>query len=335
LPGNRINGRKKAAILLVSMGSDVSASIFEHLSDEEIEELTLEIANLQEVDQSIKQDVVEEFYQLARAQDYIDRGGIQYARDVLQKAVGEERARDILGRLTATLQVRPFDAIRKTDPTQLINFIQDEHPQTIALVLAYLNPQQAAEVLGSLPGEIQTEVSMRLATMDRTSPEIIKDVEDILEQKLSSVVTEEYARAGGIESIVDVLNSVDRGTEKNILDEMEQEDPELAEEIKQRMFVFEDLTLLDDQAIQLTLRQVETDDLALALKTASDEVEEKILSNMSQRAADMLQEDMEYMGPVRIREVEEAQQRIVNVVRELEESGEIVIARGGEEEIIV
>ncbi len=335
MPGNRINGRKKAAILLVSMGSDVSASIFEHLSDEEIEELTLEIANLQEVDQSIKQDVVEEFYQLARAQDYIDRGGIQYARDVLQKAVGEERARDILGRLTATLQVRPFDAIRKTDPTQLINFIQDEHPQTIALVLAYLNPQQAAEVLGSLPGEIQTEVSMRLATMDRTSPEIIKDVEDILEQKLSSVVTEEYARAGGIESIVDVLNSVDRGTEKNILDEMEQEDPELAEEIKQRMFVFEDLTLLDDQAIQLTLRQVETDDLALALKTASDEVEEKILSNMSQRAADMLQEDMEYMGPVRIREVEEAQQRIVNVVRELEESGEIVIARGGEEEIIV
>ncbi len=335
MPGSRIDGRKKAAILLVSLGSDVSASIFEHLSDEEIEELTLEIANLQEVDQGVKQDVVEEFYQLARAQDYIDRGGIQYARDVLQKAVGEERARDILGRLTATLQVRPFDAIRKTDPSQLINFIQDEHPQTIALVLAYLDPQQASEVLSSLPGEIQTEVSMRLATMDRTSPEIIKDVEDILEQKLSSVVTEEYARAGGIESIVDVLNSVDRGTEKNILDEMEQEDPELAEEIKQRMFVFEDLTLLDDQAIQLTLRQVETDDLALALKTASDQVEEKILSNMSQRAAEMLQEDMEYMGPVRIREVEEAQQRIVNVVRELEESGEIVIARGGEEEIIV
>jgi len=335
VPGSRIDGRKKAAILLVSLGSDVSASIFEHLSDEEIEELTLEIANLQEVDQGVKQDVVEEFYQLARAQDYIDRGGIQYARDVLQKAVGEERARDILGRLTATLQVRPFDAIRKTDPSQLINFIQDEHPQTIALVLAYLDPQQASEVLSSLPGEIQTEVSMRLATMDRTSPEIIKDVEDILEQKLSSVVTEEYARAGGIESIVDVLNSVDRGTEKNILDEMEQEDPELAEEIKQRMFVFEDLTLLDDQAIQLTLRQVETDDLALALKTASDQVEEKILSNMSQRAAEMLQEDMEYMGPVRIREVEEAQQRIVNVVRELEESGEIVIARGGEEEIIV
>ncbi len=332
---DNISGKKKAAILMVTLGSDVSASIFEHLSDEEIEELTLEIANLQEVDQEVKQGIVEEFYQLARAQDYLDRGGIQYARDVLEKAVGEDRARDILGRLTATLQVRPFDSIRKTDPSQLINFIKDEHPQTIALVLAYLDASQASEVLSSLPESIQTEVSMRLATMDRTSPEIIKEVEDVLEQKLSSVATEEYARAGGLESIVDVLNSVDRGTEKNILDEMEEEDPELAEEIKQRMFVFEDLTLLDDQAIQLTLRQVETDDLALALKTASDEVEEKILSNMSQRAAEMLQEDMEYMGPVRIREVEEAQQRIVNVVRELEESGEIVIARGGEEELVV
>ncbi len=330
-----IDGRKKAAILLVTLGSDVSAQIFEHLSEEEIEELTLEIANLQEVEQETKQGVVEEFYQMARAQDFLDRGGIQYARDVLEKAVGEERAKDILGRLTASLKVRPFDSIRKTDPSQLINFIQDEHPQTIALVLAYLNPDQASEILSSLPQEIQTEVSKRLATMDRTSPEIIKDVEQVLEQKISSVVTEEYARAGGIESIVDILNSVDRGTEKNILDEMEQEDPELAEEIRQRMFVFEDLTLLDDQAIQLTLRQVETDDLALALKTASEEVEEKILSNMSERAAEMLEEDMEYMGPVRIREVEEAQQRIVNVIRELEESGEIVIARGGEEEIVV
>ncbi len=330
-----LNGRRKAAILLVSLGSDVSAQIFKHLSEEEIEELTLEIANLQEVGDETKQDIVEEFYQMARARDYIDRGGIQYARDVLEKAMGEEKARDILGRLTASLQVRPFDAIRKTDPSQLINFIQDEHPQTIALVLAYLDPQQASEVLGSLPQEIQTEVSMRLATMDRTSPEIIKKVEDVLEQKLSSVVTEEYARAGGIESVVDVLNSADRGTEKNILDEMEEENPELAEEIKMRMFVFEDLTLLDDQAIQLTLRQVETDDLALALKTASEEVEEKILSNMSQRAAEMLKEDMEYMGPVRIGEVEDAQQRIVNVIRELEESGEIVIARGGEEELVV
>ncbi|SDL73532.1 flagellar motor switch protein FliG [Halarsenatibacter silvermanii] len=330
-----IDGRKKAAILLVTLGSDVSAQIFEHLSEEEIEELTLEIANLQEVEQETKQGVVEEFYQMARAQDFLDRGGIQYARDVLEKAVGKERAKDILGRLTASLKVRPFDSIRKTDPSQLINFIQDEHPQTIALVLAYLNPDQASEILSSLPEEIQTEVSKRLATMDRTSPEIIKDVEQVLEQKISSVVTEEYARAGGIESIVDILNSVDRGTEKNILDEMEQEDPELAEEIRQRMFVFEDLTLLDDQAIQLTLRQVETDDLALALKTASEEVEEKILSNMSERAAEMLEEDMEYMGPVRIREVEEAQQRIVNVIRELEESGEIVIARGGEEEIVV
>ena len=330
-----LTGKEKAAVLLVSLGPDVSAQIFQHLDDEEIEELTLEIANMRQVDNEVKDETLREFYHLAEAKDYINRGGIDYARDVLKKALGDDKAENILERLTATLQVRPFDAIRKTDPTQVLNFIQGEHPQTIALILSYLEPSQASQVLSSLPQEVQTEVSKRVAVMDRTSPEIIKEVEKVLEQKLSSVVTNEYASAGGIESIVDVLNQVDRGTEKNILDQLEEDDPELAEEIRQRMFVFEDITVLSDQAIQLVVRQVESHDIALALKTASDEVKEKLLSNMSNRAREMLEEDMEYMGPVRVREVEEAQQGIVNVIRELEDSGEIVIARGEESEVVV
>ena len=335
MPKSNLTGKEKAAVLLVSLGPDVSAQIFQHLDDEEIEELTLEIANMRQVDKETKDETLREFYHLAEAKDYINRGGIDYARDVLKKALGDEKAGDILERLTATLQVRPFDAIRKTDPSQLLNFIQGEHPQTIALVLSYLQPGQASQVLSSLPQEVQTEVSKRVAVMDRTSPEIIKEVEKVLEQKLSSVVTNEYASAGGIEAIVDVLNQVDRGTEKNILDHLEEDDPELAEEIRQRMFVFEDITVLSDQAIQLVVRQVDSHDIALALKTASDEVKEKLLSNMSSRAREMLEEDMEYMGPVRVREVEEAQQGIVNVIRELEDSGEIVIARGEESEVVV
>lgn len=330
-----LTGKEKAAVLLVSLGPDVSAQIFKHLDDEEIEELTLEIANMKKVDNKIKDETLREFYQIVEAKDYINHGGIDYARNVLQKALGDEKAKDILERLTATLQVRPFDAIRKTDPSQLLNFIQGEHPQTIALILSYLQPSQASQVLSSLPQEIQTEVSKRIAVMDRTSPDIIKEVEKILEQKLSSVVTNEYASAGGIEAIVDVLNQVDRGTEKNILDHLEEDDPDLAEEIRQRMFVFEDITVLEDRAIQLIVRQVESHDIALALKTASDEVKEKLLGNMSNRAREMLEEDMEYMGPVRVREVEEAQQGIVNVIRQLEDSGEIVIARGEESEIVV
>lgn len=333
--GNNLSGKKKAAILLISMGPELSAKVFKHLNDEEIEELTLEIANMKKVSSEVKDDVIEEFYHLIKASDYISDGGINYAREVLEKAVGESKASSILERLTTTLQVRPFDSIRKTDPAQLLNFIQGEHPQTIALILAYLNPEQASQIMSSLPEDIQSDVAKRIALMDRASPDIIKEVEHVLEQKLSSVIANEYASAGGLDSIVDILNQVDRGTEKNILDELEEKDPELTEEIKKRMFIFEDITLLSDKAIQLVLRQVETHDVALALKTASDEVKDLIFGNMSQRAGEMLEEDMEYMGPVRIREVEEAQQRIVNVIRELEESGEIVIARGGESEIVV
>ncbi len=335
MPQRELTGKEKAAILLVSLGPDISAQIFKHLSDDYIEELTLEIANMQNVEKDIKDKVLEEFHHLIRASDYIDSGGIQYAREILEKALGKERAHDILERLTATLQVRPFDALRKTDPSQLLNFLQGEHPQTIALILAYLRPQQASQVLSALPQSIQAEVARRVAEMDRTSPDIIKDVENIIEQKLSSIVTNEYASAGGIDSIVEILNQADRGTEKNILEKLDEEDSELAEDIRQRLFVFEDIVILSDRAIQLVLRQIETHDVALALKTASEDVEQKIYNNMSERASKMLKEDMEYMGPVRLREVEDAQQRIVNVIRELEESGEIVIARGGEDEVVV
>ncbi len=332
---NKLSGKQKAAILLVALGPDVSATVFKHLNDEEIEELTLEIANMRAVEKEVKDMVLEEFYELCQAHDYINQGGIEYAREVLEKAVGKERANSILERLTATLQVRPFDAIRRTDPAQLMNFIQGEHPQTIAMIMAYLQPEQAAKVLSYLSPDVQADVSNRIALMDRTSPDIVKEVETVLERKMSAIVSNEYATAGGIQSIVNILNFADRGTEKNILDRLEEKDPELAEEIRKRMFVFEDIILLSDRAVQVVLRQVDTHDVALALKTASEDVTEKIFRNMSKRAAQMLKEDMEYMGPVRLREVEDAQQRIVNVIRQLEDSGEIIIARGGEGEVIV
>jgi flagellar motor switch protein FliG len=330
-----LKGKNKAAILLLALGPDLSARVFKHLNEKEIEELTLEIANLQKVSTEIKDNILDEFYQLLQAKDYINRGGIEYAREVLEKAVGNDRARIILERLMATLQVRPFDNIRKTDPPQLLSYIQNEHPQTIAMIMTYLQAEQASQVLSSLPQNLQADISRRIALMDRTSPEIIKEVESVLEQKLSAILNNEYTTTGGIDSIVNILNLVDRGTEKNILDQLEEKDPELASEIKKRMFIFEDIILLDDRAVQLVLRQVESHDIALALKTASGEVENKIFSNMSKRAGEILREDIEYMGPVRLREVEEAQQKIVNVIRQLEDSGEIVIARGGESEIIV
>ena len=231
--------------------------------------------------------------------------------------------------------MRPFDFIRRTDPAQLINFIQHEHPQTIALILAYLEPQKASAILGSLPHEVQSDVSRRIATMDRTSPEILREVERVLEKKLSTLSSEDYATSGGIESIVEILNLVDRSTEKSIIESLEEDDPELAEEIKKRMFVFEDIVLLDDRAIQMVLREVDQPELAKALKAVDSEVQDKIFRNMSKRAATLLKEDMDYMGPVRLKDVEEAQQKIVAVIRKLEEQGEIVIARAGEDELVV
>lgn len=330
-----LTGKQKAAILLISLGPDVSASIYKYLTEEEIEKLTLEISSIKKVESQKKDDVVNEFYHLAVAQDYIAQGGIGYAKMVLEKALGPDQAAAIINRLTSTLQVRPFDFARKTDPNQILNFIQNEHPQTIALVLSYLEPNQAAQILSNLPQEMQADVAKRIALMDSTSPEVIYEVEQILEQKLSATFTHDYTKTGGIETVVDVLNGVDRSTERTILDTLAEQDPELAEEIKKRMFVFEDIVTLDNRAIQLVIRDCDNDDLLLALKVASDEVKEVIFKNMSKRMSETFKQEMEIMGPVRLRDVEEAQSRIVSVIRRLEESGEIVIARGGGDDIIV
>jgi flagellar motor switch protein FliG len=328
-------GREKAAMLLISLGPEKSAEIFKHLKEEEIEQLTLEIANIRTVSPEEKEKVLDEFYQICLAQEYIAEGGIGYAKEILEKALGTQKAVDVINKLTVSLQVRPFDFVRKADPSQLLNFIQKEHPQTIALVLAYLKPQQASTVLSALPQEKQADVARRIAIMDRTSPEVIKEVERILEKNLSSLVTEDFTAAGGIQSIVDILNNVDRGTEKYIMETLEIEDTDLAEEIKRRMFVFEDILTLDNRSIQRFLRDVDNNQLAIALKGSTDEVKSAIYANMSKRLAEMIKEDIEFMGPVRLKDVEDAQQKIVNIIRKLEDAGEIVISRGGGDEIIV
>lgn len=330
-----LTGKQKAALLLISLGPDVSAQVFKHLSEEEIEQLTLEIANVRKVDSLQKEEILNEFNEMCLAQDFISQGGISYAKDILEKALGQQRALGIINRLTATLQVRPFDFARKADPNQILNFIQNEHSQTIALVLSYLEPVQASQILSELPQDKQAEVARRIALMDRTSPEVISQVEHILEQKLSSTGAQDYTIAGGIEAVVEVLNGVDRSTERTILDALEIQDPELAEEIKKRMFVFEDIVTLDNRSIQRVIRDVENSDLQLALKVASEEVKDGIFQNMSKRMADTFKDEMEFMGPVRLRDVEEAQTRIVATIRRLEESGEVIIARGGGDDIIV
>mgnify|MGYP002746700147 FL=1 len=330
-----MDGVEKEATLLITLGPEKSAKIFKHLKEEEIEQLTLEIANTSSVSPQTKEKVLSEFYEICLAQQYIAEGGIGYAKELLEKALGEEKAKDVIGKLTASLQVRPFEFIRKTDPSQLLNFIQDEHPQTIALILSYLPASQASMVVSSLPPEKQADVARRIAQMDRTSPDVIKQVEKVLERKLSSLVNQDYTIVGGVDAIVSILNSVDRGTEKHIMETLEVEEPELADEIRKKMFVFEDILSLDDRAIQRVLRDVDNSDLALALKGATEEVQNVILNNLSKRLAVMIKEDMEYMGPVRMKDVEDAQQKIVNIIRKLEDSAEIVISRGGGDEIIV
>jgi len=320
---------------MVAMGTELAAEIYKHLSDEEIEQVTVEIATLGVVDSDMTHQVVEEFYHTAIAQQYISQGGVGMAREILEKALGQNRAMEIINRLQGALQVSPFDFLKRVDPNHLLNFIQSEHPQTIALILAHLDYSKAASIMGSLPQELQSEVSLRIATMDRTSPEIISEVERVLERKIATVLSQEFSLVGGIEALAELLNRCDRATEKTILETLEEENQEIADEVKKLMFVFEDIVMLDDRGIQQVLKEIDQKELAMALKGASEEVKEKILNNMSKRAAEMIKEDMEFMGPVRLKNVEEAQQRIVAVVRRLEEAGEIIVSRGGEEEMVV
>ena len=278
---NEMSGVQKAAILLIALGPEKSAKIFKHLKDEEIEELTLEIANTRSVTPQVKEEVISEFYQICLAQQYIAEGGIGYAKELLEQSFGAEKASDVISKLTASLQVKPFEFVRKTDASQLLNFIQDEHPQTIALILSYLSPAQSAQVIGALPPDKQADVANRIAIMDRTSPDVIKEVERVLESKISSLVNQDYTIIGGVDSIVEILNTVDRGTEKHIMETLEVDEPELADEIRKKMFVFEDILLLDDRAIQRVLRDVDNSDLSMALKGANEQVQAAIFKNMS------------------------------------------------------
>lgn len=327
--------KTKAAVLMMVLGPELAGDVVKHLSDSEIELLALEVARMEKVFPEIREAVIDEFYELAIAQDFIAEGGIANARAVLESAFGSNRANEILSKIMSAMQVLPFEFLKKADPHQVISFIQDEHPQTIALVLSYMPMQSAAVIIGKLPVELRGDVAGRIAMMEQTPPEVIKKVEAVLEKKISSVLSQEMTQAGGPKALVDLLNRVDRTTERTIIEMLEQNEPELADVIKGMMFVFEDIIQLDDRAIQAVMREVDMKDLATALKGSKPEVAQKIFTNMSDRAVAMLKEDMEFMGPVRTKVVEEGQQKVVAIIRKLEESGEIVLSRGGEEEMIV
>lgn len=331
----KLTGAKKAAVLFITLGPELSSSVMKQLPEEEIEKISYEIANMDVVESEHQIEVLTEFLELHQAQFYLLKGGVEYAKQVLEKTLGPSKASDYLRKLSIAAKKQPFSRLRKTDPKHLVNFIGNEHPQTIALILSYLDPEQAAMVLGGLPQEKQADIAKRVATMETTSPEIVKEVEHVLDQKLSTVVEEKFASAGGVQAIVDILNRVDRGTERLIIETLEQENPELADDIRNRMFVFEDINVLDDTAVRRILREIESKELAKALKGSSDELLNRILRNMSQRAGEMLREEMEFLGPIRLREVEEAQQSIVRIIRRLDEAGEIIISRGGEDEVVV
>ncbi|AJC73084.1 flagellar motor switch protein FliG [Pseudothermotoga hypogea DSM 11164 = NBRC 106472] len=331
----QLTGKRKAAILLVMLGPEKAALVLKHLDESDVEQLTIEIANLGKITDEEKKQVLTEFQDIANARQMIAQGGIEYAKEVLQKAFGPEKAMKIIERLVSNLQVKPFDFLRQADPLQLVNFLQNEHPQTIAVILSYLEPQLAGKILSAFPEELQIEVIKRIALLERTSPDVIRDIEKNLERKLSGFVMQTFSQVGGVDTAAEIMNSIDRSSERKIMEKLSYDSPELAEEIRRRMFVFEDIVKLDDRSVQIVLREVETRDLALALKGASEEVKQKIFKNISKRAAQLLQDELEYMGPVRLKDVEEAQQKIINVIRRLEEAGEIVIARGGGEELIV
>src|SRR5882672_12235384 len=329
-------GVKKAAVLLVSLDQDRAAEILKRLPPEAVEEVSREIASLGEIPTPARRDVFNEFYTLALANSYVSEGGLEYAKSLLRKSLSEEDAKRVINTVTQQVQTTPFSFLQKAESENLLTFIQDEHPQTIALILAHLPPQKASEILVGLPSQKQIEVVKRIANMEQTNPEVIKEVERGLEHRLSDIVSQTFEKAGGVDTVAEMLNLADRSTEKSIMEGLEAEDPDLVEQIRRLMFVFEDIMMVNDKGIQSMLKEVDNDDLALALKTASQELKDKIFKNMSERASQLIKEDMEYMGPVRVSDVESAQQKIVDIVRRLEDAGEIVIAgRGGEKEMVV
>jgi len=328
------NSREKAAVLLVALGRDYSSKIFKQMNDDEIEQLTLEIANIRKIDPKAQNEVIKEFNEAYIAQNYVMEGGIEYAREILNKAIGQEKAYELIGKLTSSLQVRPFDFARKLDATQLLTIIQNEQPQTIALILSYLDSKQSAMILSSLPHEIQADIIAKIARMGKTSPEHIKEVERVLEKKLSNLGVSDYTKVGGINTAVDILNAIDRGTEKYIMENLGVQNSELAENLKSKMFLFEDIVKLNRTSIQRVLKEVNNDDLVMALKGVKEPVAQFIFSNISKRLQEMIKEEILIKGPVRLKQVEEAQQKIVSIIRNLEEAGEVVLTRGQEDQLI-
>ncbi len=327
-------GKRKAAIFLISVGPKIAAKILSEFSEPEVETLMVEVANCNMVTQEEKELIMEEFYEDYLARDSLDKGGINFASEVLEKAFGKVKAEEMLERLSENISVGPFNFLRNTEPDHLVTFIKSEHPQTIALILTYLNYDQASKVLCSLRPELQIEVAKRIAVMDRTTPEVINRVEKILEKKISTIAGQDLRIVGGVKAIVGILNNVDRGTEKVILSSFEKANKALAAEVKSLMFVFEDVLKLDDKAVQRVLKEIDQNVLSLAMKNASRELRDKIFKNMSERAADILQEDMEVMGPSRVTDIEKAQVAVVAKIKELDDAGEIVIARGDSEKLV-
>lgn len=330
-----LSTKQKAAVILMILGPEIAGGVLRNMKEDQTELLTLELARLDRISAEQREQVIQEFYELALAQDVIAEGGVEHARKVLESAFGADRAEEVLKRVVQAMQVVPFEFLRKSDPAQVLSFIQDEHPQTIALVLAYMPVTSAAQILGRLNGDLRADVAGRIAQMEQTPPEVIRRVEQVLERKMSSVSNQEMTQAGGPKALVDLLNRVDRSTERLIIESLTENNPELAETVKNMMFVFEDIVTLEDRAIQAILRDVDAKDLATALKGVNNDVQNKVFKNMSERAMAMLKEDMEFMGPVRLKVVEESQQKIVGVIRKLEESGELTISRSGEEEVLV
>ncbi len=331
----QLTGRQKAAILMISLDVETAAEIFKNLNKSEIEKISLEIAKLDVIRSSLIDDVIEEFYKLIQAQEYVASGGVDFAESVLEKAFGPSVAKELIEKIRSSMKVSGFVTLQKADSNQLVNFLIKEHPQTIALILSYLNPEQTADVLAEFPEELRVDVAYRIATLGKVSPNLLKDIEEVVEQLAESVISEDMSKTGGASALAEILNKANKMTERSILTKLEELDPELASEVKSQMFVFEDLVLLDDRGIQRVLKNVDKKDLALALKAADEEIKEKIFKNMSERAAQLLREDLEVMGPVRLKEVEEAQRRIIEVVKQLEEEGEIIIAGRGDEDAIV
>ena len=331
-----ISGVRKSAILLLSLDQDQAAQILKRLPPEAVEEVSREIASMHDVPAESRRTVFSEFYNVALANSYVSEGGLEYAKTLLRKSLPEEEAKRVINQVTSSVQKTPFDFLQKAESENLLTFIQDEHPQTIALILAHLPPQKASEILVGLPSQKQIEVVKRVANMEQTNPEVIKEVEQGLAHRLSDIVSQTFEKAGGVDTVAEILNLADRSTEKGIMEGLEAEAPDLVEQIRRLMFVFEDILLVNDKGIQSVLKEVDNEELALALKTASEDLKQKIFKNMSERAAQLIAEDMQYMGPVRVSDVEQAQQKIVDIVRRLEDAGEIIIAgRGGEKEMVV